>query len=284
MVIAVTDRSFDAGATAAQFVRARLAAAPLATFPGVLPPDLDAAYRCQDAAIALWPDAIAGWKVGWVPEPFASLHGEERLVGPIFAAHLRRAGAAETVSFPVYAGGFAAVEAEFVFRIGQDVPASMRAWQPADAAGVADALFIGVEIASSPLASINDLGAPVIVSDFGNNAGLIVGAEIGSWRERDLASLTCECRIEGRDVGHGGAASLPGGPLAALAFALHRLGRRGRDLRTGDLVTTGAATGVHDIRPGESAEALFPGVGTIRVRAVAAQPRGTGGGASRAHG
>lgn len=273
------DRSFDAGATAAQFVRARLGATPLAAYPGALPPDLDAAYRCQDEAIALWPDEVAGWKVGWVPEPFASRHGEERLVGPIFAASLRHSASDEPVSVPVFSGGFAAVEAEFVFRLGIDVTPSSRAWDAASAATVVAGLHVGVEIASSPLATINDLGAPVIVSDFGNNAGLVVGPEVVDWRHRDIDALRCECRIEGQSVGVGGAASLPGGPLAALAFALRRLGRRGRSLRAGDLVTTGAATGVHDIRAGQRAEALFPGIASIHLRAVAAAPRGAGDGA-----
>ena len=42
-------------ATAASFVSARLAGLALADYPGKLPADADAAYACQDAAIALWP-------------------------------------------------------------------------------------------------------------------------------------------------------------------------------------------------------------------------------------
>jgi 2-keto-4-pentenoate hydratase len=39
--------------------------------------------------------------------------------------------------------------------------------------------------------------------------------------------------------------------------------RRGRPLRAGDYVTTGAATGVHDIGVGQAAEVVFAGVDTL---------------------
>lgn len=55
-----------ARAIAEKFVAARLAAVPLPAYPGPVPTELDAAYAVQDAAIALWPGAVAGWKVGWI--------------------------------------------------------------------------------------------------------------------------------------------------------------------------------------------------------------------------
>jgi 2-keto-4-pentenoate hydratase len=262
--------AFDARVIAESFVRARLRAEPLAAYPGPPPPDLEAAYRCQDEAIALWPDAVAGWKVGWVPEPFSSRFGEERLIGPVFTRSLWHAKPDHCIDVPAYAGGFAAIEAEFVFRLGRDAPAGIARWDRELAASLVHSLHIGMEIASSPLATINDLGAPVIVSDFGNNAGLIVGAEVPDWSARAAESLLVESRIDGRAVGRGAAASLPGGPLAALCFALERNARRGRRLRAGDYVTTGAATGVHDIFPGQRAEACFDGIGQVSCRVFAA--------------
>ncbi len=256
---------------AQQFVSARRDARFLAGFPGVLPADLDTAYRCQDEAIALWPDHIAGWKVGWVPEPFGTRFGEERLVGPIFRRTLKMLNADECVDVDVFAGGFAAIEGEFIVRLGTDAPADKLEWSPDEAASLVASLHVGIEIASSPLATINELGAAAIVSDFGNNAGLVIGAAVPDWRARSLDSLRCECRIDGNVVGRGGAASLPGGPLAALAFALQRNARRGRALRAGDFVTTGASTGVHDIRVGQLGEAIFDGIDSIRCRAVAAR-------------
>jgi 2-keto-4-pentenoate hydratase len=257
---------------AERFVAARLSATPLAAYPGTIPPDMHAAYICQDEAIALWPDEVVGWKVGWIGEDQQRIYGEERVVGPIFRNSVHIIRVDEETEFPVYRGGFAAVEAEYVFRISADAPADKLSWTDAEAAEMVGALYIGVEPASSPLATINDLGPAVVVSDFGNNAGLLLGPEVADWRRRIADGMTCETFIDGRSVGKGGTARLPKGPLGALAFALMRCARRGRPLRAGCLVSTGAASGIHDILPGQSSALVFDGVGTLRCRAVPATP------------
>ena len=252
---------------AARFVQARRAGRALPGFPGVIPSDLVEAYLCQDAAIALWNERVVGWKVGYIAPERRDGSGDERLLGPIFADALWPAADEGDVAFPVFVGGFAAVEAEYVFRLGADAPAQRTMWTPQDASHLVAAMHIGVETAGSPLATINELGPSVVVSDFGNNAGLILGDAVDDWRER-MESFTCSTWIDGVCAGRGGAASLPGGPLAALAFALARSAQRGRPLRAGDLVTTGAATGIHDIVAGQGARVVFDGIGEIGCQAV----------------
>lgn len=272
MVSVVSDLAFDAKGVAAEFVKARRAAGSFTQYPGAAPKDLDTAYRCQDEAIALWDDAVVGWKVGWIPEPLSGQFGAQRLVGPIFSRGVQRSHGAEIVDAPVFAQGFAAVEAEFVVELSQDAPANVTEWTAETARNFVRTLYIGIEIASSPLQNINDFGPAVIASDFGNNAGLILGPEIADWQARPLESLSCETRIDGNVVGRGTAAQVSGGPLSALAFALCLNARRGRPLRAGDFVSTGAATGVHPIQAGQSAEASFAGLGSLRCRAVPMSP------------
>jgi 2-keto-4-pentenoate hydratase len=170
---------------------------------------------------------------------------------------------------PVFDGGFAAVEAEFIVRLAADAPAGKTSWSSLEAGDLAGELFAGIEPAGSPLAPINDLGPTVIVSDFGNNAGLILGPAIPAWRERSLDQLTTETFIDADSVGRGTAASVPGGPLAALAFALECCARRGLPLKAGQLISTGATTGVHQIRAGQRARAVFGGIGEIHCVAEA---------------
>ena len=160
------------------------------------------------------------------------------------------------VEFPVFEGGFAAVEAELVFRMGRDAPPDKANWSDDEAASLVAGLHIGVETAGSPMAFINDLGPTVVASDFGNNAGLIVGAEITDWRAR-LKDLRARTEIEGKTVGEGAAMSLPGGPMAGLTFLLSHLAERNRPLKAGQYVSSGAVTGVHDIVAGQSARLSF---------------------------
>ena len=261
--------AFPASAIAQAFVATRRDGRALAAYPGRIPADTVQAYACQEAAISLWPDDIVGWKIGLVPPEFEAALGERRLAGPIFRHSVRLAyETAPPTPFPVFAGGFAAVEAEYVFEIAGDVPPEKFVWTEDEARAVASGLFIGVELAGSPLATINALGPTVVISDFGNNAGLIVGAPIKGWRGTPAENLRCETHIDGACVGRGSASSLPGGPYEALRWLLEHFARRQRPLRAGQLVSTGAVTGVHDIVAGQSAVVDFGRHGAIRCMAT----------------
>lgn len=257
------------GAIASAFVAARREGHALGAFPGAVPATMAEGYAVQELAIARFPDAVVGWKVGAIARPQRERDGDARLVGPIFRRALRQAIGDEPVRFPVFDGGFAAVEAEFVFRLAGDAVPDKHRYDADEAAALVASMHVGIETAGSPLATINALGPTVVVADFGNNAGLILGPAIASWRARPPESLTCETFVAGASVGRGSAASIENGPLAALAFALGHLAARGRPLKAGDCVTTGAVTGIHDIVAGQSAHVVFDGIATLRCVAVA---------------
>lgn len=258
------------GEIASRFVAARRANEPLRNFPGEIPRDLASSYACQDAAINLWADEIAGWKIGRITDNLAQTLGANRLAGPIFRRSVMRARGNEAVSFPVYKDGFAAVEAEFILVVAEDAPAGKLKWTRDEARTLVQDVLIGVELAGSPLAAINDLGPTVVISDFGNNAGLIVGQSYEGWRARPEGEWRCETWIDGVLVGAGAADALPGGPFEALRFLLELNASRGRPLRAGDLVSSGAVTGVHDIRAGQQSRIVFTNAGVI---VCCAQPR-----------
>ena len=246
------------------FTEARRAGRPLPAYPGTLPPDLPTAYAVQEQAIGLWSDTIIGWKVAGIAETWRPRYDAPRLAGPIFARNVRdiRTGPVET---PVIPGGFGAVEAEFLLRIGRDLPAEARAYSAEELRSYVDAIHAGMEIAGSPLAILNDLGPGAVASDFGNNAGMVIGPEIADWDSRPPSGWTVRMRIDGAVVGEGSAARVAGGPFAALAFLAEHLGRRGRSLPAGSWVSTGMTTGVHDVKPGDRAEAEFDSVGIVET-------------------
>jgi 2-keto-4-pentenoate hydratase len=261
---------FDPATVARAFVDARRAAAALPEFPGPLPADMAAGYRVQDIAIGLWPDEVVGWKVGKIPEHLQAELGAERVMGPVFARNVWQADGSAPTRLPVIAGGFAAVEGEYVYRIGADAPADKLDWTPEEALGLVETMLVGVEFAASPLATINVLGPRVVASDFGNNAGLVLGRAVPDWK--NTPAPACEAYVEDKLVGRGSPDSLPGGPAGSLAFLAAACARRGRPLKRGQLVTTGAASGIHDIEAGQSARITFGDLDEIRCVAVAARP------------
>jgi 2-keto-4-pentenoate hydratase len=257
----------EASTIAKRFVAARASGEPLAEFPGHLPSDLSAAYACQEAAIGLMDDTIAGWKVGLIGKDAAAIFKQDRLAGPIFRKTLREARVGERVDFPVFRGGFAAVEAEFLLKVGPAAPADKHDWTTAEARAFVEAVHVGIETAGSPLATINDLGPTAIVADFGNNAGLIVGPELPDWRTKPVEQWHCETFVDGTLVGRGHGGVPPGGPFESLRFLLELCARRSRPLKAGDWVSTGAITGVHEVVAGQAARVSFGGAGEVLCRA-----------------
>jgi 2-keto-4-pentenoate hydratase len=138
-----------------------------------------------------------------------------------------------------------------------DAPADKLEWSRKEARAMIRELRIGLEVASSPLAAINDLGPAVTASDFGNNAGLIVGPAIRDWDSRDVEALTCAAYVDDELVGEGGAYGLTGGVVRSVQFMLELAASRGRPLKAGDVIATGQTTGIHDVRPGQSVRMPF---------------------------
>lgn len=256
----------EARSIAAAFVEARQNACALVTYPGTEPTTLADAIAIQNSAIALSDDAIAGWKVGRINSPWLERLGANRLSGPIFASHIQKPLADTVPTGHIFSGGFGAAEAEFVFRLGQVPEPAKTNFSLPEAAALVDAVFIGIEIASSPFSGINAAGPLVTISDFGNNGGLILGAEILDWRNADLENWSIEARINGEPVGQGLASAFPDGPLGSVRFLLENLIARGMPLTPGLLISTGAVTGVHEINDGQHFEARFGDFGSIECK------------------
>ena len=236
---------------------ARKAAVGLPEFPGKMPSTLDGAYAVQRRSVNLWPDEVGGWKVGGVPADYIERFNEARLVGPIFKRKIFSADIGEKTTVAAFPG-FAAVEGEWVFRMG-DTPAG-------------DTLHIGIEIASSPLLAINDMGPVAVVCDFGNNNGLVVGPEIENWRDIDAGTIELETRIGNDIVGRRDVNNFPRDGLNALAFLRRHAAKHRFALPAGTYCASGAITGVHETQVGDHAVCTFGQFGSLGVRFAAAVP------------
>jgi 2-keto-4-pentenoate hydratase len=241
---------------ASRFVSARRAATGLADYPGGFPDTLEEAYAVQDAAIGAWGKPVCGWKVGRVLPPLSERFGTDRLAGPIFISKTAKA-IGSGPEMPAFAKGFAAGEAEFLLRIGSAPPAGKTRFTLEEAADLIDAVHVGIEIASSPLGAINALGPVAVVSDFGNNNGVVIGREIENWRSSGFEDWLVTTRIDGAEIGTGRASAFPDGAIGSARFLFELMAKRGIALEPGQWISSGAVTGVHDAKPGQTVDALF---------------------------
>lgn len=240
-----------------KLVTARRACSALPDFPGELPGDLATAYAVQAHSIVHWDDDIAGWKVGGIPPAWRERLGADWLIGPIYARSVRTVQSGMPTAMPVFAGGFAAIEPEFIVQLGNS--------------RVEDRMFIGAEIASSPVPAINDHGPTAVVCDFGNNNGLLIGEEIQDWQGLS-GPIEVKTWIDGELIGTRTLHDVFESALDARDFCLFLSQSLGRDLQPGTFISSGAITGVHEAPLGARSEIDFGPLGSFELELVRAVP------------
>lgn len=243
----------DHGKIARTFVDARRADTVLDAYPGTMPASLVEGYLIQDEAIAYCGRAIGGWKLGRIPHPASLRFGAERLAGPIFSDSIVIPSNDAPAMMPVLRG-FAAVEVEILLRLSSTPPNSLSI---EDAPNFVEEVRFGIEVASSPFTGINQNGPAVTVSDFGNNFGLVVGPPILNATAPGAFDHPAALAIDGVVVGTGLVADMLDGPFGSLAFLARLSAERGHRLEPGQWISSGAITGVHQIRHGQHVRATF---------------------------
>ena len=256
-----------------RLVDARLSAEPLPSFPGRLPETLEQAYAIQSASADRWPDEVAAWKVARLTPPDRARFQTEGLAGPVFKSSIQTVEPGSCEVMAIYEGGFAAIEAEYALELGAAVPPSDKDYSDEELADLVRAVYGAAEIAGSPMALVNELGAMSVISDFGANAGLVVGPNISGWRSLARGSLSASVAVDDVTVGEAAPDGIGRGPLQALRFLIGLCASRGIELPEGALISTGALTGVHDVRMNSTARVEFGSFGSFEVKFEPVAPK-----------
>ncbi len=215
------------------------------------------AYRVQQEAFAeLWPGVRpAAWKVGGpsdkVTPTAAPIPPESVLRSPASVA-----GAAMQMI---------GVEAEVAFRFSKDLPPRGRPYSERSIAAAVGEVVVAIELCDTRLADWKSTSSTWKLADFQNNAALIVGAGTRDWQKIDFLKQEVEFHIGARVSRAKGAHSF-GNPFRLLPWLLKHCAKRGLGLHAGDVVTTGAWTGLEIAKPGDEVVARFPGIGEARLR------------------
>jgi 2-keto-4-pentenoate hydratase len=212
------------------------------------------AYLIQDRVFAaLHPGVRASaWKVG-APRP-----GVEPTAAPIPPACVFPGPARVSVA------GFhmIGVEIEVAFRLGRDLAGEIT--RDAAAAAIAEAL-VTIELCDTRLVDGKQAAPLWKLADCQLNAALIPGSGTRDWRAIDFSGQRAELRIDAQPVAEVVGAHPLGNPLALLPWLAKHCASRTGGLRAGDVITTGAWTGMHIVTTGTEVVARFPGIGEARV-------------------
>jgi len=261
----------DAQIIATALVEARKLAEPVKVFPGEIPSTLETAYAVQHAGIPLRKDKVIGFKVGGIPEKWRGQYKSSWLAGPVFQSEFYTVELGATLEVPVFKGGFAAYEPELVMVLeGLDkLETSIDIIE--EALTYVSDVHIGAEIASSPRIDVNERGPGSIISDFGNQGGLVLGPSVGKEVLNQFSDLRVTLDIDGEPIGDAHPNEGEAGPLGALRFLLNHLIEYGHhyDLSRPIYFTSGAITGVHQSHVGTRCEINYKGLGAFTLTLTA---------------
>ena len=264
----------DLNAISDALVAARQNCTRVDKFPGTLPATLDEAYAVQMLSIAKWPAPVVGFKVGGIPQSFRKQYPSPWQVGPMFKDQMYHVKSGESIYVTVYEGGFAAYEAEFVFAVTGLEKLTGPIETIAEAKSFVTKVYLGAEIASAPNPDVNNLGPGSIISDFGNNAGVVIGPEAPLSLLDDISAMEVTLHIDGKEIGRKHPTEGEGGPLGALRhilnhFAVHK---DNLDLPETVLISSGAVTGVHQSYAGTTSKIKFGDLAEYELSMVPRQP------------
>jgi 2-oxo-3-hexenedioate decarboxylase len=225
------------GAVAAELFQAwrdaALLEAPSRSVAGFSAADaLAVAERLRELRIA-GGDRPAGYKVGFTnPAVRAQFSADGLLAATVYEATL--APGRKIEAGPLLGPR---IEPEIVLGMGAD--------------GVAWAA-LGFEIVQSHVAQWN-FGWVDAIADFGLHAALVIGTQrrFAAGDGERLTAMRVRLLRDGEVVERGRGSDVDGGPLGSLAWLREHLAHLGRDVREGEVVSTGSLTRVPAIAAGE---------------------------------
>jgi 2-keto-4-pentenoate hydratase len=218
------------------------------------PQSLADAYAIQAGAMAqLGP--VGGWKIG---RPASH---QPSVFAPIPAAAIRTS----PVAWPQAESRLRGVELEIAFRIDGPLPSPAAADFMQQLAAIVTPLPV-FEILDSRLSDPQNASAAWKLADMQINAGLVCGAPLpGAWQAADFVNPAARLEADGEMLVDGPVTTPGGSPFDLLAELVRICGDHCGGLRPGQIVTTGAFTGMRFFRPGATVTGRIAGSAVLAV-------------------
>ena len=159
-----------------------------------------------------------------------------------------------------------AVEGEFAFRLGRDLPPRADAYVRDEVADAVAAVAGAIEVVGTRFAGgLEGKGRLLVTADCGANVAFVSGPWRANWRSLDLKAHAVAMQVNGTVRGSGTGARALGDPMTVLLWLANQQSRDGRGLKSGEIVTTGTCTGLDPVGPGDRAQADFGELGRVEI-------------------
>ena len=221
------------------------------------------AYAVQDEIVRLSGLPGRGFKVGSTSAEAQKLLGtSEPGSCPVLAPYYFESPA----KIKLVPDHMPALEGEFAFRLGHDLPPREAVYSEAEVRDAIDAIAGAIEVVGTRLkGGLAGKGRYLVTADSGANIALAVGAWQTDWRDLDLKAHMVTMHVNGAAKGSGPGARALGDPVNVMIWLANQQSRRGRGLKAGDVVSTGTCTGLDPVAPGDQVTADFGTLGSVDI-------------------
>ena len=226
------------------------------------PQSVQEGYAIQQALVSHSKQAVFGWKIA-----ATSVAGQTHIGvdGPIAGRLLVNKVSEKPFTVPLGKGNIMQVaEAEFAFRMGQDLPPREQPYTQEEVMDSVAALYPAVEIPSSRFADFATAGGPQLTADNACAYWFVLGAEADrDWRSIDLAKHPIKILINGATATEGQGVDALGDPRIALTWIANNHAQQGEGLNAGQIITTGVCGKPSTIQTGDKLQADFGELGQV---------------------
>ncbi len=228
--------------------------------------DIDTAYAVQDLLASKLCTArkttTFGYKIGCTSEGAQQLLSTD---GPVYGRMFNASKFASPVSIDPNDYTMTVIEPEFAFEMGADVPAGHT--QTAESiADLVAAVIPSIEVVNHHLGGWDVFDAPRVIADNAIHAFWVGGAPTKSLDGLDLPSHEVSLFADGVEVASGRGEIALGNPLNALAWIANILPKYNKQLKAGEIVTTGVCMPVYTAQAGQHIKADFGSLGAVEIQ------------------
>jgi 2-keto-4-pentenoate hydratase len=207
--------------------------------------------------------ALYGWKIAATSKAGqAHINVDGPLAGRLLRERVLEPGAV----VPFGSNHMRVAEAEFAFRMADDLLPRKRAYLMHEVMAAVATLHPAIEIPDSRFDDFTAAGTAQLIADNACAHYFVLGpATEADWRSMNLVEHPVTGMVEGKGEVHGRGANVLGDPCLALTWLVNELSSLDITLRAGEIVTTGTCVVPPAVAPGDRFAADFGVLGRVEA-------------------
>ncbi|MCY4051380.1 MAG: hypothetical protein OXE41_09060 [Gammaproteobacteria bacterium] len=222
------------------------------------------AYLVQEELVSrmskLNDSPVIGYKLACTFAPLMKMLGTD---GPFYGCLMVHSTYQNNIKLEAENFSQRIVEPEFLLEMSADLPASDEPYTAQSILPYIGDLFPSIEVVDHRYTDFTKVGVNALIADNAIHGVSVLGEAVSDWKSFDLVTHKVDLCINGKIKETGIGENVLGNPLNAMAWLANTLKSRGKTLKKGDLVTTGATSPTYQAVAGDLVRGDFGQLGEV---------------------